>query len=115
MSLFSSFGFRLIGTFSLVTILCLAGCGSSSDSVDEGGQSIARDGFAMRIDERFITADISRLINSALRSTLIQAYSIPSPSSDFFEKNIIISREASPDQDLASYATDVSEAIRQTW
>lgn len=73
------------------------------------------DRFTMRIDERFTIADISSLISSTLRPTLVQAYSIPSPSSEFFEKNIIISREASPKQDLAEYANDVSDAIRQTW
>lgn len=107
---------RFIALSIGLTGIFLAGCGLVGTQSEEG-QEIMRDQFSMRIDERFGLADISRLINPSLRPSLIQAYSIPSPSSEFFEKNIIISREASASSalDLAAYATDVSEAIRQTW
>ena len=92
----------------------LMGCGSDTGTAE--WQSITRDQFTMTIDKRFAPADISSLINPSLRQSIIQAYSIPSPSSDFFEKNIIISREWwSPSLDLAQYANDVSNAIQQTW
>ncbi len=104
----------------LVSVVCsmllfFSGCGSTNQDIVSDSQTIVWDRFSMVIDQRFISTDITTLINPVLRQSIIQAYSIPSPSSEFFEKNIIISRESSPSADLTEYAHDVAYAIQQTW
>ncbi len=92
-----------------------AGCSSSTNTLPSDGQVISWDAFTMIIDQRFISTDIASLVNPILRQSIIQAYSIPSPSSEFFEKNIILSRESFVGIDLSDYANNVADSIQQTW
>ncbi len=111
----SSVFFRPLSLVVCGMLLFFSGCGSANQDIVSDSQTIVWDRFSMLIDQRFISTDITTLISPVLRQSIIQAYSIPSPSSDFFEKNIIISRESLTNVDIAQYAHDVADAIQQTW
>lgn len=104
---------QIISIISFFILPLLAGCWSSSSS--SNNQTIFFSDYMMTVNEWFVSIPIEQISDRRLNWSLIAAYSIPTPSSEFFEKNIIISQDTLGNLSLDDYVTEAVAWIQTTW
>lgn len=96
-------------------ILLLSGCWSSWSTSSSDSQDIYFSDYMMTINKGFLPIQSDQLTDHRLQGSLIAAYSIPRPTSDYFEKNIVIAQDVLWSFTLQRYVSDAIAGIAKTW
>lgn|GEM_PF-5187932 len=68
----------------------------------------------MELSDKFMPLSSAVANSDGLANSPLYAYSVPTPSDDFFEKNIIISEDSLNNLSLQHYVQESLSAIRST-
>lgn len=97
----------------VLTSLLVSGCSSSSSSSSDS-QEIFFSDYAMTINKNFTALPLEGIDDYRLHGSVLATYSIPSPSPDFFEKNIIISQDTLGNLPFDDYVNQSLAGIKRT-
>ena len=103
------------GICIFIISLLLTGCGSSSSSPSSNTQDVFFSYYTMKISSKFQSILLENTSNRKLSDRLIGAYSIPTSSKDYFEKNIVLYEDALGNVSFENYINQSLSAIDKTW